>query len=213
MKTVALINTKGGVGKTTLSSNLAVWVAQHGKRVAMVDLDPQRSLASWWKRRGQSDNPCIFTGADNAADAVEILSNDAPQEGPWDYCFLDSPPSALLLIQEAVAAADVVLIPCKAGGHDVDAMRDALRIAHHSGKPYKIVINETMPREKAQDALRAMLTNSGFPVATIDIGRRTSFSNGASVGKAGFEMGDKEAAAQIEALWSEVLALLKGGKR
>jgi chromosome partitioning protein len=208
MKTIALINTKGGVGKTTLASNLAAWVALTNRRVAMVDLDPQRSLASWWKRRGQSENPQIFSGAESAADAVEKLQLDG-----WDFCFLDSPPSALLLIQEAIEAADVVLIPCKAGGHDVDAMRDALRLVHHSGKPYRIVINEVMPRERAQEALRETLTKAGFPVASLDISRRTSFATGANVGKAGFEMNDKEAGNQVEQLWNEVLRLSKGSKR
>ncbi len=208
MKTIALINTKGGVGKTTLASNLAAWVATTGKRVAMVDLDPQRSLASWWKRRGQSDNPQIFVGAADSEDAVEKLQLDG-----WDYCFLDSPPSALLLIKEAIEVADVVLIPCKAGGHDVDAMRDALRLVHHSGKPYRVVINEVMPRERAQEALRETLTKAGFPVASLDITRRTAFATGANVGKAGFEMGDKEAGSQIEQLWAELLRLTKGSKR
>ncbi len=208
MKTIALINTKGGVGKTTLASNLAAWVATTNKRVAMVDLDPQRSLASWWKRRGQSENPKIFAGAADSDDAVEKLELDG-----WDYCFLDSPPSALLLIKEAIEAADVVLIPCKAGGHDVDAMRDALRLVHHSGKPYRVVINEVMPRERAQEALRETLIKAGFPVAPLDITRRTSFSTGANVGKAGFEMGDKEAGSQIEQLWAEVLRLTKGSKK
>jgi chromosome partitioning protein len=208
MKTIALINTKGGVGKTTLASNLAVCAAQSGRRVAMVDLDPQHSLASWWRRRGATENPCIFSDAATAQDAVEALRLDG-----WDYCFLDSPPSALLLIQEAIAAADVVVIPVKAGGHDVDAMRDALRLTHHSLKPYAIVINEVMPREKAPDALRAMLTQSGFQVASIDIGRRASFASGASVGKTGSEMGDKDAGRQIEALWLEVLQLLNRSAR
>ena len=60
MNVLAVVSTKGGVGKTTLASALAVRAAKESKRVAMVDLDPQGSLAAWWKRRGGSENPKIF---------------------------------------------------------------------------------------------------------------------------------------------------------
>ena len=65
MIVISVVNTKGGVGKTTLASALAVRASQEG-RVAMVDLDPQRSLIKWWKRRGPSDNPEIFEGPETA---------------------------------------------------------------------------------------------------------------------------------------------------
>ena len=74
MHVIAVVNTKGGVGKTTLAAALAVRAAQESKRVAMVDMDPQKSLVEWWARRGRSENPTIFEGADTARDAVEALS-------------------------------------------------------------------------------------------------------------------------------------------
>lgn len=76
MITIAAVNSKGGVGKTTLTSALAVRAAEDSPRVAMVDMDPQKSLVEWWKRRGKSDNPTIFEGAFTAGDAVEALTLD-----------------------------------------------------------------------------------------------------------------------------------------
>ena len=52
MRVVVLAAVKGGVGKTTLASCLAVRAAEESKRVALVDLDPQESLVGWWERRG-----------------------------------------------------------------------------------------------------------------------------------------------------------------
>ena len=77
MKVIAVVNSKGGTGKTTLASALSVRAAKESKRVAMVDLDPQRSLVAWWQRRGKSDNPTIFEGAETAG-ACSIA--------PWSIC-------------------------------------------------------------------------------------------------------------------------------
>lgn len=220
VKTIAFINTKGGVGKTTLASNLAAWVAlrePEPNRVSMLDLDPLRSLAKWWKRRAdalpeeresETRNPDIFTSADTAAEAKEKLLMFG-----WDYLFIDSPPSAILLIKEAVAEADMIVIPVKPGGHDLDAMTDALRLAYHSGKPYLIVINEVMSGEKAQRELRATLEKGGFAghVATTEISRRTAFRDGAAHGLAGFEGRDREAGVMLKSLWDEITTAMKRG--
>ena len=101
MRVIAVVSSKGGVGKTTLASALAVRAARESKRVAMVDLDPQRSLASWWKRRGRSDNPRIFAGAETASEAVEALELDG-----WDWVFIDTPPAFIATIQDAIEHAD-----------------------------------------------------------------------------------------------------------
>jgi len=83
MITIAVVNTKGGVGKTTLSAALAIRAAADGKRVAIVDMDPQKALIAWWRRRGpnQSDSPQLFDGPDTAYDAVEAAQLDG-----WDHC-------------------------------------------------------------------------------------------------------------------------------
>jgi hypothetical protein len=59
----------------------------------MVDLDPQRSLVEWRQRRGSTDNPAIFEGADSPVDAAEALALDRR-----DWVFLDGPSVLLLCI-------------------------------------------------------------------------------------------------------------------
>src|ERR1700704_2276073 len=106
MRVISVTSGKGGVGKTSLASALAVRAARESKRVAMVDLDPLGSLADWWKRRGRSENPEIFTGADTASDAVEALRLDG-----WDWVFIDTPPAFIATMQDAIESADLALIP------------------------------------------------------------------------------------------------------
>src|SRR3990170_3172377 len=112
MRKISIVSGKGGVGKTTLASALAVRATRENKgraRVAMVDLDPQASLAAWWKRRGSSNNPEIFANVDTASEAIErLLLTEAP-----DYCFIDTPPAFVATMQDAVANADIVIIPLR----------------------------------------------------------------------------------------------------
>ena len=61
MKTIALVTQKGGAGKSTLASSLAVAAFEGGERVCLIDMDPQATLTTWRKTRGETDipvNPC-----------------------------------------------------------------------------------------------------------------------------------------------------------
>jgi hypothetical protein len=76
MRVVTLAGTKGGTGKTTLASALAVRAAEDSPKVALIDLDPQESLSSWWTRRGKAKNPKLFE-VDATTEAIELLSRKA----------------------------------------------------------------------------------------------------------------------------------------
>ena len=76
MHVVTLAGTKGGTGKTTLGSALAVRAAEDSGKVALIDLDPQESLSSWWTRRGETKNPKLFE-IDATTEAIELLSRRA----------------------------------------------------------------------------------------------------------------------------------------
>ncbi len=96
------------------------WVrGTHG--VSLVDLDPQGSLAAWWHRRGQSENPCIFTG-ETSARATETLTLDG-----WDWVFFDGPPAFLSTIGEAIGVAHLAVIPGRVRSRPHDALAKLLR--------------------------------------------------------------------------------------
>ena len=102
LRVVTLANAKGGVGKTTIASALAVRAAEESKRVALLDLDPQESLASWWTRRGRTKNPKLFeVGA--AVEAIELLISEG-----WEWVFVDTGPARLDLIEAGVAVSAIL---------------------------------------------------------------------------------------------------------
>ena len=213
MLKIAVINTKGGVGKTTLSCALAVRASQDGKRVAMVDLDPQRSLIEWWKRRGNTDNPLAYDGVDTPAEAVERLE----QVGLADFVVFDGPPAFITLVQEMADAADFVLIPVRASMLDLLSTQDAIVITRKAQRPFMVVINDVGQYEaKMVASSRATLVNAGIPVAETVIRHRPAHIAGMTVGKSGAEVDkgkDKQACSDIDALWDELsAAVIKAAK-
>ena len=88
MRVVTLASTKGGTGKTTLCAALAVRAAEEAELdVALLDLDPQESLASWWTRRGKTKNPkLIEVGA--TTEVIELLLSEG-----WHWRFYDNGPA------------------------------------------------------------------------------------------------------------------------
>jgi chromosome partitioning protein len=206
MISIALLNTKGGVGKTTLAAALAVLASQEGKRVALVDMDPQHSLAQWWARRGKTDNPQIFTGAPTADNALEALSREG-----WDWVFIDTPPAFLEVVRESVAAVDFSLIPVRPSMVDILATQDAVSLARDAGASFLCVLNDVDSRAglKLANSARAMLVKAKVPVAATFIAHRVSHITSMTVGKSAAEVNsgrDTKAADEIEKLWAEVKA-------
>jgi chromosome partitioning protein len=207
MITIAVANSKGGTGKTTLSAALAVRAAKDSKRVAMVDLDPQKSLVQWWKRRGgpgRADNPCVFEGVDTAADAQERAFLDG-----WDFLFLDGPPAFLTVMKEMIETADFTLIPVKPSMADLLATQDAVALATEAGAAFLCVFNDVGPKERVVESARQFLFNYKVPIADTEIVHRTSHITGMTVGKTAAEVNagkDTKAADEIDKLWAEVKA-------
>jgi chromosome partitioning protein len=212
MQIVAVCNTKGGVGKSTLAAALAVRAAQDGdRRVAIVDLDAQQTLAAWFKDRSIKDRPEVFGGELSPASAVEKLSLAG-----WDLVFLDGPPSFLELVKEAIEVADLVLIPVKPSVPDLRSTQDAVVLARQARKPILVVINDATARDNTVDTTRAVLDGAKVPVAKQVMHHRVSHMHGFAAGKTAAEVNggrDREAAKEIDALWVEVMATLKNGVR
>lgn len=202
MYVVGFLNSKGGVGKSTLCSAIAVRAAQESKRVAIVDLDPQESVGDWWLRRGKPDNPTLLRGADRASDAVESLALDG-----WDWVFLDGPPGSLLVTLDAIRSSTFVVVPMRASGLDLLSSRDVTEMCDEEGVAYLVCINQARgtAKDKLVDAARSSLFERNVPLADTVIGLRNSYVTAMTTGRAGNEK-DQAAAAEIDALWREIKA-------
>lgn len=210
MKTIALCSTKGGCGKSTLASALAVAAVGDRKQVGMFDADPLGSLSWWWATRGNVDNPKLYSGSDTASEAVDILET----AGVADYLFIDSGPGLLQALDPIIEAADIVLVPSKTSAFDLMGIDAVLETIKAANKPYLVVLNEIDPRSKMPATAREYLEGEGHPVAKQAIQSRTPYRAALTLGKTAPEIErDGKAAEEIRALWSEVKKTLAKGAR
>lgn len=217
MQIISTVSSKGGVGKTTLTSALAVAALGDGKRVALVDLDPQGSLEAWNERRGEGAAFDIME-ADSASEAVREID-----ETKYDYLFIDTPPAFLETIKDAIESADIALIPLRPSALDLLASEDAVLMArgYRDGKPNKAkpvahlcIISDAEPRWKTTEQARDYLKDGDVPVAKTPIVHRVAYLAAVTSGRSGPEI-DKSGAAKTEiaALWAEVKAALAKAKK
>lgn len=114
---VAVINEKGGSGKTTLSVNLAVKLAQEGDEVLLIDADPQRSTEAFINIRTNAELPLLFNSVtklgDGLAREVKSLSNK------YDCIVIDTGGRDSKEMRQALAIADIIIIPTVPSQYDV----------------------------------------------------------------------------------------------
>ncbi len=205
MHFIGVLNTKGGVGKTTLVSCLAVRAAQDSK-VAVCDLDPQSSLSDWYVRRGSPPNPNLLTNADLASDAAESLRLTSH----YDYILFDGPPGALMVTEDAVETCDFVVIPIRASGFDLGASRDCIQICQDLSTPYLVVINDaTRSDAKLVEAARSTLLSWNVPLAKTSVSHRVAYVSAVITGTTGAERDTKGAGQEIDLLWKEIKAAVR----
>ena len=135
MRTVSIISQKGGVGKTTLATALAVAAEADGKNCAVFDLDPQAS-ASFWHDAREAQTPAV--AAVPSSRLTHLLK--AALESGCDLAIIDAPPFAKDIAFEAAHHADFILIPTRPAVLDIMAMTKTLDLVKHYGKPAAVVL-------------------------------------------------------------------------
>ena len=199
MRTIVVAASKGGAGKTTLASALAVRASAESGLVAIIDLDPQGSLARWWELRGEPKNPRLVTGVERVDEAVSLLQRDG-----WEWLIVDTPPCLLATIEQAIRVADLVLVPVRPSALDVEAAPPMVELCRMHGRALRFVINGADPRSKLTQSTVAYLAKEGRVLPEM-ISYRQAYVAGMTDGKSGPEI-EREAKSrqEIDALWRAV---------
>jgi len=204
MNVIAVASRKGGAGKTTLCAHLAAHAHTQGRRCLVIDADPQGSLALCNSLRGVGALP-LATAERGIARAVALAA-----AGGIEWAFIDTAPTMWVVVQEAIRAATLVLVPARPGFLDLAAVRETVKCAHECDKPYAVVLNACPVKRDEKEApvvaqSRFYLDKHAIPVWSGQISQRAAFAlslaNGASAGEADAR---SLAAAEISRLWDAV---------
>jgi chromosome partitioning protein len=204
MKTIVVAAQKGGAGKTTLARNLAVAAVQDSLRVICLDLDPQGSLRAWWESR-EVDAPAMLA-QDPEPNALKATLDAARVQ--FDICIIDTPPAAPEWLAEALATADLVLIPVRPSPDDLRAVGATIAAVNAAGVPFAFTLSQT-PRARITDEAARVLAQHGR-VAPVNIAQRVSYAETGATGQGVTETSDDKAKLEIAKVWSYVKGILNG---
>ena len=205
MRTIVVASQKGGVGKTTLVGHLGVMAELKGAGpVALIDTDPQGSLASWWNERAAEAPLFAQVEIDRLADHLKAL-----EAAGVKLTIIDTPPSVTALIEKVLAVADLVVIPTRPSPHDLRAVGSTVELVERADKKMVFVINGAASRAKIAGEAAVALSQHGT-VAPVTLYQRTDFASSMIDGRTVQEIDAKgKSAAEIGSLWKYVDAQLR----
>lgn len=208
-KIIGLLQQKGGVGKTTLSLNLAGYFASIGERVLLVDADPQGSSLSWSNARDEV-SPFMVIGK-----AVPNIHKDLPEiAADYDRVIIDGAPGVNGLIRSCLLASDFVLVPVQPSPFDIWACADAIEQVHEAltfkdNLKAAFVINRKISNTVIGKKVFKAFSEQDFPVMGTAIHQRVIYAECASIGKTVFDTSDaataKSAQLEIKRLAREIM--------
>ena len=200
-KQILVMNSKGGVGKSTLSSNLASYFSFKG-RTALCDLDRQRSGVRWLQRRDPSRRK------------IDSITWDYPRIGKYDWIVMD-PPAAVTHkdLVALITRTDVVVIPVLPSPIDILAAADFIRdlMVHCKirtlNKPLAVVANRARANTIIYRELASFLQSLKLPFVTT-LRDSQNYIKASKQGIGIFEMDSRLVSRDIEQ-WQPLLQWIK----
>lgn len=205
-----VLNQKGGVGKTTLSVNLAACLARTGARVLLIDADPQGSALDWAAAR-QGEPLFSVVGFPRPTIHKEIS-----QIGQgYDHIIIDGPPRVTDLARSAIMASDIVVIPVQPSPYDIWAAEEVVKLIEEA-RVYKeniksfFVVNRKITNTAIGRDVRDALAAYPVHVLQASLAQRVVFAEAAAQGQAIFEVdATGPAVAEMEAVAAELMEYVK----
>jgi chromosome partitioning protein len=212
MKTVALVTQKGGSGKTTIATNLAVAAAKAGETVALLDLDPQGSTAAWGALRKAEDIAVEALEPEQIAQLPVLLKSI---ETRFSLVILDTAGIDSPAVRAAMGTADLCLLPIRSTRLDYEAVKPTIRALLRGDHRFAFAVNQAqiqpgnMRAADMMDSLKAV-ADVAIPAISSRVAYQDAFGEGLGVIESD---PDGRAASEIKDLWGWVARALQPAKK
>jgi chromosome partitioning protein len=204
MLVVSFVTQKGGTGKSTLASSLAVAAHEAGDRVSILDLDPQQALVKWSMNRKKADIPVEAVSLDMLEPIIELLA-----ESGVTLCILDTVGIDSATTAAAMNASDLCIIPVRPNVFDLWAGEMTRKIIRGMGKNCVFLLNQCPPAQQSvrvQTGVKALEAMGGLISPAIPM--RVDFQDAARSGSGVTEINRSgQAADDIRKLWGSIVRL------
>lgn len=215
MPVVSFLNQKGGVGKTTLATNVATALALAGHKVFFIDADPQGSALDWSAARQSTLLfPVVGLPKDTLHREMATLS------APYDWVVIDGPPRVHTVAKSAIAASDIVVIPVQPSPYDIWAAREVVdiiadvRVIKERLKAVFTINRKIANTAIARDVSAALADYAEIPVLRASLTQRVAFAESAAAGQSVLESEPQGLAShEIRALTAEILEIANGASK
>ena len=210
MPVIAVLNQKGGSGKTTVAINLAHALALDGEQVLLVDSDPQGSARDWNEENDGEILPVVGLDRETLPKDLQAISKG------YDWVVIDGAPQIAKLAAAAIKAADLVVIPCQPSPYDIWAASDLVDVIKArqdvtDGLPKAaFLVSRAIKNTKLGAEVLEALEGYELPILKSQTTQRVAYPTTAAEGKTVFVELDGQAAAEINAIKEEVKGVLHG---
>ena len=203
---IALVNSKGGVGKSTVAVHLAVWWKERGGDVALVDADAQEA-SSVWLHEASPHTPAVrLPTPDDILDQVPDLRRK------YDLVAVDGPAGLSEVTRAILLVADLALLPCGPSVLDLRAANDAIRVVKQAqqirqGPPRAVLVpNKLQVQYRLSRELLETVKSLEIPAAG-GLRLRQAYADAAGQGTVVWRLGPcgEMAAREIRELFHELL--------
>lgn len=211
-KVLTLASAKGGAGKSTLAAMLgSVWHLQ-GRRVLMVDADPQESLRDWGATAAVEgvDGPAVVGMGDDISARLSVVAS------PFEVVIIDTPGRRSRRMAAALGVSDLALIPVQAGATDIWAAGQTMEVVEQArairgGLPEaRLVTNRINMRTLVGRSAPDTLEGLGVPLMCSGLGDRVAFVEAMAAGQGVTSYApSSRAAKELGAVAAELASLLE----
>ena len=204
MKIISLMNEKGGSGKSTIATNLAAALHREGKKVILVDADPQGTARDWREASPEGTNLPPVIALDRASMLDSIKSMNA------DFVIIDTPAKAGDIAAGVVRISNVALVVIQPSGADVWASAATVKLLRQKidvgGQiDAAFLVNRVSGQTKLSKEIKDGNWNEyGLEQLSTTIGNRVAFAQAISDGLSVYDLNDATAKAEIDAVLSEM---------